>query len=85
MDVGVDVGGTFTDFVGFRGRTVVTTKVPSSRDPSRAVTASSAIVNQATAATVAIDAVRVADHVRTGRGHSISAAAAHANSRNTSK
>src|SRR2546421_2887270 len=37
MDVGVDVGGTFTDFVGFRGRTVVTTKVPSSRDPSRAV------------------------------------------------
>jgi len=37
MDVGVDVGGTFTDFVGFRGRTVVTTKVPSTRDPSRAV------------------------------------------------
>lgn len=26
MDIGVDVGGTFTDFVGFRGRDVVTTK-----------------------------------------------------------
>ncbi len=39
MDVGVDVGGTFTDFVGFRGREVVTTKVPSTRDPSRAVLA----------------------------------------------
>src|SRR6267143_1472539 len=37
MDVGVDVGGTFTDFVGFRGREVVTTKIPSTRDPSRAV------------------------------------------------
>src|SRR6267143_1814825 len=37
MDVGVDVGGTFTDFVGFRGREVVTTKLPSTRDPSRAV------------------------------------------------
>src|SRR5467141_1464871 len=37
MDVGVDVGGTFTDFVGFRGREVVTTKVPTTRDPSRAV------------------------------------------------
>ena len=37
MDVGVDVGGTFTDFVGFRGREVVTAKVPSTRDPSRAV------------------------------------------------
>ena len=37
MDVGVDVGGTFTDFVGFRGREVVTTKVPSTRDPSIAV------------------------------------------------
>jgi N-methylhydantoinase A len=37
MDVGVDVGGTFTDFVGFRGREVVTTKVPSTRDPASAV------------------------------------------------
>ncbi|TLZ97552.1 MAG: hypothetical protein E6J99_09335, partial [Methanobacteriota archaeon] len=37
MDVGVDVGGTFTDFVGFRGRDVVTAKVPSTPDPSRAV------------------------------------------------
>src|SRR5438309_2601843 len=37
MDVGVDVGGTFTDFVGFRGREVVTAKVPSTREPSRAV------------------------------------------------
>ena len=37
MDVGVDVGGTFTDFVGFRGRELVTTKVPSTSDPSRAV------------------------------------------------
>ncbi|TLZ89689.1 MAG: hydantoinase/oxoprolinase family protein, partial [Methanobacteriota archaeon] len=37
MDVGVDVGGTFTDFVGFRGSEVVTAKVPSTRDPSRAV------------------------------------------------
>ena len=39
VDVGVDVGGTFTDFVGFRGRQVVTTKVPSTRDPSGAVLA----------------------------------------------
>ena len=37
VDVGVDVGGTFTDFVGFRGRDVVTTKLPSTRDPSAAV------------------------------------------------
>src|SRR5205823_3630482 len=37
MDVGVDVGGTFTDFVGFRGREVVTAKFPSTPDPSRAV------------------------------------------------
>ncbi len=37
MDVGVDVGGTFTDFVGFRGREVVTAKVPSTRNPARAV------------------------------------------------
>src|SRR5437870_1315559 len=37
MDIGVDVGGTFTDFVGFRGGEVVTAKVPSTRDPSRAV------------------------------------------------
>ena len=37
MDVGVDVGGTFTDFVGFRGRHVVTAKLPSTRDPSEAV------------------------------------------------
>jgi N-methylhydantoinase A len=39
VDVGVDVGGTFTDFVGFRGRDVVTTKRPSTRDPSVAVLA----------------------------------------------
>jgi N-methylhydantoinase A len=35
--VGVDVGGTFTDFVGFRGRDVVTTKLPTSADPAEAV------------------------------------------------
>jgi N-methylhydantoinase A len=39
VDVGVDVGGTFTDFVGFRGREVVTTKVPSTRNPATAVLA----------------------------------------------
>ena len=39
VDVGVDVGGTFTDFVGFRGREVVTTKLPSTVDPSGAVLA----------------------------------------------
>ncbi|HKW42575.1 MAG TPA: hydantoinase/oxoprolinase family protein, partial [Thermoplasmata archaeon] len=39
MDVGVDVGGTFTDFVGFRGRSVVTAKLPSTKDPTRAVIA----------------------------------------------
>jgi N-methylhydantoinase A len=39
VDVGVDVGGTFTDFVGFRGREVVTTKLASTRDPSDAVLA----------------------------------------------
>jgi len=33
----VDVGGTFTDFVGFRGREVVSLKLPSTRDPSAAV------------------------------------------------
>ena len=33
----MDVGGTFTDFVGFRGREVVATKLPSTRDPSHAV------------------------------------------------
>ena len=37
MDVGVDVGGTFTDFVGFRGRDVVSLKLPSTRDSSVAV------------------------------------------------
>src|SRR3989454_192211 len=37
VDVGVDVGGTFTDFVGFRGRDVVSLKLPSTRDPSEAV------------------------------------------------
>ena len=35
----MDVGGTFTDFVGFRGREVVSTKVPSTGDPSQAVMA----------------------------------------------
>src|SRR3990172_5277711 len=39
MFVGADVGGTFTDFVGFRGGEVITTKLPSSRDPSAAVLA----------------------------------------------
>src|SRR3989442_1507016 len=39
MDVGVDVGGTFTDFVGFRGRAVVSAKLPSSKDPAEAVPA----------------------------------------------
>src|SRR5438093_420666 len=37
VDLGVDVGGTFTDFVGFRGRDVVSLKLPSTRDPSEAV------------------------------------------------
>lgn len=37
MDVGVDVGGTFTDFVGFRGRGIVMAKVPSTRNPAAAV------------------------------------------------
>jgi len=37
VDVGVDVGGTFTDFVGFRGRDVVSLKLPSTRDSSEAV------------------------------------------------
>ena len=35
----MDVGGTFTDFVGFRGREVVTTKLPSTANPARAVLA----------------------------------------------
>ncbi len=39
MDVGVDVGGTFTDFVGFRGREVVSTKLPSTANPATAVLA----------------------------------------------
>src|SRR6058998_4354500 len=37
VDVGVEVGGTFTDFVGFRGRDVVSLKLPSTRDPSETV------------------------------------------------
>jgi N-methylhydantoinase A len=37
VDVGVDVGGTFTDFVWFRGHEVLTTKVPSTSNPSHAV------------------------------------------------
>src|SRR2546425_2183016 len=37
VDVGVDIGGTFTDFVGFRGRDVVSLKLPSTRDASEAV------------------------------------------------
>src|SRR2546428_8075896 len=37
VDVGVDVGGTFTDFVGFRGRDVVTRKLPSTTNPEQAV------------------------------------------------
>jgi len=37
VDVGVDVGGTFTDFVGFRGRDVVTAKLPSTPNPEQAV------------------------------------------------
>ena len=39
MQVGVDVGGTFTDFVGFHGKQVVTAKLPTTRDPSMAVVA----------------------------------------------
>jgi N-methylhydantoinase A len=39
VEVGVDVGGTFTDFVGFRGREIVTAKLPTTRDPSAAVLA----------------------------------------------
>jgi len=37
VDVGVDVGGTFTDFVGFRGREVVTAKLPSTPNSEVAV------------------------------------------------
>jgi N-methylhydantoinase A/oxoprolinase/acetone carboxylase beta subunit len=37
VDIGVDVGGTFTDFVGFRGRDVVTLKLPTTKDPADAV------------------------------------------------
>ncbi|MGI0150145.1 MAG: hydantoinase/oxoprolinase N-terminal domain-containing protein, partial [Thermoplasmata archaeon] len=37
MDVGVDVGGTFTDFVAFRGRDVVALKVPTTKDPASGV------------------------------------------------
>ena len=33
----MDVGGTFTDFVGFRGRDVVTAKFPSTTNPEQAV------------------------------------------------
>ena len=33
----MDVGGTFTDFLGFHGRQVVSLKVPSTQDPSKAV------------------------------------------------
>ncbi len=40
MRIGVDVGGTFTDFVGFRERELVTRKVPSTpREPAEAVLA----------------------------------------------
>ena len=39
MEVVLDVGGTFTDFVGFRGPEIVTAKMPSTRDPSVAVLA----------------------------------------------
>src|SRR5947199_6326596 len=37
VDLRVDVGGTFTDFVGVRGRDVVSLKLPSTRNPSEAV------------------------------------------------
>ena len=37
MDVGVDVGGTFTDFVAFRGQEVVSRKIPTTADPADAV------------------------------------------------
>src|SRR5688572_9594383 len=37
VDIGVDVGGTFTDFVGFRGRDVVTTKLLSTPRPASAI------------------------------------------------
>lgn len=39
MQVGVHVGGTFTDFVGFRGTRLITAKLPTTRYPSRAVVA----------------------------------------------
>jgi len=39
VDLGVDVGGTFTDFVGFHGRAVISAKLPSTRDSSEAVLA----------------------------------------------
>jgi len=56
----VDVGGTFTDFVRFRGREVVAAKLPSTRDPSVAVLqgmrelGGSAMAHGTTAATNAI-------------------------------
>jgi N-methylhydantoinase A len=37
VDIGVDVGGTFTDFVGFRGRDVVTAKLLSTPRPASAI------------------------------------------------
>jgi N-methylhydantoinase A len=37
VDIGVDVGGTFTDFVGFRGREVATTKLLSTPRPGTAI------------------------------------------------
>src|SRR2546428_13467955 len=37
VDLGVDVGGAFTDFVGFRGREVVSLKLPSTRNPAEGV------------------------------------------------
>ncbi|HLF06884.1 MAG TPA: hydantoinase/oxoprolinase family protein, partial [Thermoplasmata archaeon] len=37
VDLGVDVGGTFTDFVGFRGREIVTTKILSTPGSASAV------------------------------------------------
>src|SRR3989441_2866630 len=68
VDVGVDVGGTFTDFVGFRGRDVVSLKVPSTRDPSKAVVEGMralAAVRMAHGTTVATNAILEREGART--------------------
>src|SRR5437870_11918342 len=68
VDVGVDVGGTFTDFVGFRGRDVVSLKLPSTRDPSEAVAEGLRALGAARMAhgtTVATNAIRERKGART--------------------